>query len=333
VLLSKLKNNESGVAMTMVMVLVAMVGGLAVYIFQTSDRLDEIADREMAQFDREVFETELQMILEKGQNCDLTLAGDGSELATFSKVDIQDPRKQEGFKVEVWTGSANKREQRKFKDGDRFHKMQIQTIRLFLDKVAGPSVEGNNTEMGTLKIKYSLRGHGQFMDLPLTVRYSTAQNGTSTFTGCRVAVTPGLCASVGQLFDEKSGQCTFPMVCDPALTLADISEETGWTGDREARCADNIGSHMRDIKFSQGIDEFGETNGMEVVCCYPKTMLSVRCMDIQEVADFSRWEGDREAACSAYPGGYLEGAVLSQGQQASTQSEFNGLMIRCCYPY
>jgi hypothetical protein len=316
--------NQRGFAMITVMVAVAMAGALAYYLMQTSDLLGKIDDKEMINFDRSNLETELKLILQSESNCALSFKND------FTKSAIHDPDSQEGLPIEIWMG-----QNKKIQDGDTYYKLKILSLRLFMDQgEAANFPEGHGTELGHLKVRYNAASTEMNLNIPISVSFRTNSTGLSSVLGCRPAVAADLCQSVGMLYNATTGQCTYEEVCDGQLSMAGEDGEEDWIGERSANCSDNLGSHMRDISLSQMRTNSGiDTNGMKIKCCAPKTDISVRCFNYQEIAQPNDWQGDVQAYCNMRAGGYLQGLLLSQMRISASSTEVNGLVIRCCYPY
>jgi hypothetical protein len=269
------------------------------------------------------------MVLQTEDNCTASLKGTVFRKSKIHRFDSK------GVPVEAWLANGEERTIRKFKEGDLYYKLKISGLRLYMNKGEAKDLEpGNSTELGTLRVLYNSGGGDQFMELPLSISVSS-EGGTSTVLGCRVAASKDKCEGVSMTFNENKGTCEHSEVCDEWLDFAELPEGGAtWEGERTGFCTDNVGSHVRDIKIAQAEGDIKvENSGMAVKCCFPKTMMSLRCFDFEEVAEYSAWDGDRNGQCDMKFGGQLQGLILSQGQVPPVGGETNGLMIRCCYPY
>lgn len=323
-LLSQLAKNERGFAMAVVITTVALAAGLAVYVMQNSDRGGRTNERDMATFDRENLLTEMKMILSDPANCKASLEG------SFRKSQIRNPGKDAGHKVELWTALDGARASLKLKEGDTYYKLQVSSLRLFMNKGAETVPEGTWAEQGLLRVRLSGSGE-HVLDVPLTVNLLTGE-GLSTIIGCRASADPVICDSMGMLYDELKGNCYSEDVCDDVLVLANDGEEDDWMGERKGLCMENVGSHIRDIAISQKERDSIQSTGNSIRCCYPRNRMSVRCHELEEIAEYGAWEGDLPGECDMKPGGILQMFILGQGEVAPLH-ETTTLMIRCCYPY
>lgn len=193
--MEKCIRNSSGFSLVSVLIAVGLAGGLALVIMQLSGNMTSIESRSMASLDAKELLTEFRLILDDERHCRLSLAGEdpAASPVKFRKNDIDNLESDEGLPVEIWIGNieGTNRARKKFSESDeqfkKYGKLTIESIRLFMNVGTGVYPDGNGSDLGTIRLKYSYLQNkvpkGYFQDFLVKVSFIT-NGGESTIQSC-----------------------------------------------------------------------------------------------------------------------------------------------------
>lgn len=331
-------NKEKGFSLVEILVAVAIVAGVGLMVMKLTENMRGAENRSVGIMDARETLAEIRTILENEKFCRLSLVDPNGQEVTWRKSDIDDPSKDPGLPVELWTGNVEgtKRIRKMFYDGLEQGKTRIHSIRLFMNNTIGPEdyPSGIRTDLGTVRVTYSFQGTnpqgGQrtmSRDFLIYVNFKTNSSYESTILGCERDSIQTICESLNMDYNPESQRCLPPAEeCDDWKVLA----EGNWNGWKALACDRLDGGYIQSLIFGQTRTGETDQNSMKVKCCYSKKYHWSECSNPVELGGTSWWEGNKAISCVERPRGYIRKLELYQGNASGKDT--NGMKVTCCYP-